>query len=371
MYNHHVYYSLSIHPGRTNVYFQSTASRRYVPIDYYEEDSDKNSTTKQPIQFKDNYHQGRISRIAKRKISRAIEYLIYMARSKTVRNPFNGKYFTFKVNFVTLSLASKQIHTDQVIKSNLLDQLLHEAKKRWNVDLYVWRAEKQKNGRIHFHILTDKFIPYNELRNVWNRIQGKLGYIAGYRKDRLEEHKHGFHYEPKYAEYWHHKNKPKAYKWDYNKQLKAYHVGNQTGWDNPNSVDVHSLEYIGNIKAYLTKYMSKNEEYTEEQKRMFNNLPVEKQLEIREEQFVSGQLWSSSGSLANLTGGNMEMCSVVQEELDQVFQNDKKCVYHSDYFHVYTVDIATLRRLDCQLLIACFEDFIRKKFPDRYLSVII
>ncbi len=219
MLNYTAYWSLNVHSGRINAYYQTTAPRRYLPPDPYEEGTDQNSTTKQPIQFQDNYHQGRISSTAKPKVSRAIEYLIYLAKPKLVRNPFNGKYFTFKVNFVTLSLSSKQIHTDQVIKSELLDQLIYEAKKRWNVDLYVWRAEKQKNGRIHFHILTDKFIPWNELRNVWNRIQGKLGYVAGYRKDRLEEHKHGFHYVPKYAEYWHHKNKPKAYKWDYNKQL--------------------------------------------------------------------------------------------------------------------------------------------------------
>jgi hypothetical protein len=369
MYNHHAYYGLSVHPGGINVYLQSTASRRYVPVNCYEEDSDQNSDPKQPIQFQDNYHQGRLSCIAKRKISRAIAYLIYMAVPKRVRNPFNGRYFTFKVNFITLSLASKQIHSDQVIKSKLLEQFFYEAKKRWNVENYVCRAEKQKNGRIHFHIITDVFIPYNELRNVWNRIQGKLGYVAGYRRDRLKEHEHGFHYVPKYAEYWHHKNKPKAYKWD-NKQLKAYHVGNQTGWDNPNSVDVHKVHHIRNIKAYLIKELTKNEEYTEEQKRMFNNLPVEEQLKIREEQFVSGRLWSCSRSLTSLTGGQMEMCSQVQEEIEKVFQDDNKCVYHSDYFHVYNVDQATLQRLNCVLLIACFEDFIRKKFPERYLSVI-
>jgi len=370
MADHIPYWAASVHPGGTNVYYQSTAPRRYNLPDPYEEHSDQNSTTNQPIQFRDNYHQGRISSTAKPKMSRAIEYLIYLAKSKLVRNPFNGKYFTFKVNFVTLSLSSKQIHTDQVIKSRLLDQLIHEAKKRWNVDLYVWRAEKQENGNIHFHIITDKFIPYNELRNVWNRIQGKLGYIAGYRKNRLEEHKHGFHYVPKYEEYWHHKNKPKAYKWDYNKQLKAYHVGNQTGWDNPNSVDVHKVHHIRNLKAYLIKELTKNEEYTKEQKRMFNNLPVEEQLKIREEKFVSGRLWSSSESLANLTGGQMDICSAVEEELEKVFQDDNKCIYSSDYFHVYNVDQATLRRLNCVLLIACFEDYIRKKFPERYLSVI-
>ncbi len=353
------YYSLSAHPGGVNVYYQSTAPKRYLPLDLNGYVTTPNSTTKQPLQFKDNYHQGRISPIAKRKMSRAIEYLIYLCTSMAFQKPYHGRHFKDKVTFVTLTLASKQVHSDQVIKSELLNQFLIEMHKRWNVDLYVCRTEKQKNGNIHFHILADKYIYWNELRNVWNRIQQKLGYVTRYRENRLQWHRHGFRYNPRYAK-----------QWPYEKQRKAYQVGNRTGWDNPNSVDIHGLEHIGNIKAYLTKYMSKNEKYTEEQKRMFNNMPVEEQLEIREEQFVSGRLWSSSESLANLTGGQMDVCSAVQEEIERVFQNDNKCVYHSDYFHVYNVDIATLRILNCVLLIACFEDYIRKKFPERYLSVI-
>jgi hypothetical protein len=359
MDNYVPYYSLSIHPGSISVYYQSTAPRRYLPHNPYKEATDQNSTTKQPIQFQDNYHQGRISSIANRKISRAIAYLIHMSKLKHIHKPYHGRNFIFKLTFVTLTLSSPQIHSDQIIKSELLDQFLIESKKRWNVYNYVWRAEKQKNGNIHFHILVDKFIPWNELRNVWNRIQQKLGYVTGYRVRRLKWHEHGFNYDPKYAK-----------SWPYKRQLQAYKVGNQTGWDNPNSVDIHSVRHIRNIKAYLIKELTKNEEYTEEQKRMFNNLPVEEQLKIREEKFVSGRLWSSSESLVNLSGGQMDICSAVEKELEKVFQDDNKCVYHSDYFHVYNVDQATLRKLNCVLLIACFEEFIRKKFPDRYLSVI-
>jgi hypothetical protein len=357
--NHISYYSLNIHPGSINVYYQSTAARRYLPPDDNGTETDGLSTTKQPTQFKDNYHQGRISQIAKRKMSRAIEYLIHMSKPKTINKPYHGRNFTFKVNFITLSLSSKQVHSDQIIKSELLNQFIIEMRKRWNVQDYVWRAEKQKNGNIHFHIVTGKFIPWNELRNVWNRIQQKLGYVTRYRENRLQWHRHGFNYDPKHAKHW-----------PYERQRKAYQVGNQTGWDNPNSIDVHSIQHIGNIKAYFVKYLSKNEEYTEEQKRMFNNLPVEEQLKIREKKFVNGRLWASSANLVNLPGGNMEIDSVVYDELERVFQNDNKCVYNSDYFHVYTVNLATLRKLDCVYLIACFEHFIRKKFPDRYLSVI-
>ena len=352
------YHSLNIHPDKINVYYQSTCPRRCLPPGHNVDRSDQNSTAKQPAQFKDNYHHGRISSIAKRKISRSLSYLIYIAKPKPIHKPWHGRNFEFKVAFITLTLSSEQIHSDQVIKAQLLDQFLIEMHKRWNVKDYVCRAEKQKNGNIHFHIVADNFIPWNELRNVWNRIQQKLGYVTRYRENRLKWHAHGFHYDPRLAQNW-----PRA------KQLKAYKSGMQTGWDNPNSVDIHSLKHVGNIIAYLTKEMVKNEEFTDEQKRMFNALPLDEQRKIRKNNFVTGRLWSCSNNLVNLSGGNIDICSSIQDELHKVFLNDKKCVYNSDYFHVYTVNLATLRMLNCFLLIACFEEFVRKKFPDRYLSL--
>lgn len=353
------WYSLNIHPDRINIYYQSSAGRRYQIPDPIEEESIENNTCKQPTQFKDNYHQGRISAIAKRKMTRAIEYLVYMAKPVTVNKPYHGRNFTFKVNFITLSLSSKQIHSDQVIKSQLLNQFIIEMRKRWNVKDYVWRAEKQKNGNIHFHIVTSRFIPWNELRNVWNRIQQKLGYVTRYRENRLQWHKHGFNYDPRHEKHWPHE-----------RQLKAYRIGNQTGWDNPNSIDIHSIRHIGNIKAYFVKYLSKNEEYSDKEKEQFNELTIAEQRVIREKDFVTGRLWASSANLVDLPGGYVDICWNVYDELERVFKNDNRCLYNSDYFHVLTVNLSTLRDLNCVLLIACFEEFIRKKFPDRYLSVI-
>ena len=357
--NHISYFNLNIHPGTINVYYESLAGRRYRLPDEYKHETNNLTTTNQPTQFQDNYHQGRISPIAKRKMSRSISYLIYLAKPKAIHKPYHGNNFTFKVNFITLSLSSKQIHSDQEIKAQLFNQFLIEMKQRWNVDMYVWKAEKQKNGNIHFHIVTGSFIPWNELRNVWNRIQQKLGYVTRYRENRMNWHQDGFRYDSRHAK-----------QWPYERQLKAYKSGKQTGWDNPNSVDIHSLKHVGNIKAYFIKYMSKNEKFTDEQKRMFNALPPEEQLKIREKKFVSGRLWSSSVNLVNLSGGNAIVCSEIEQELERVYQNDHRAVYNSDYFHVYTVDIATLNKLDCPHLILIFEDYIRKKFPDKYLSVI-
>lgn len=357
--DHISYYSLSIHPNSINVYYQSTTPR--FNQNRYNDDNETNNltTTKQPTQFQDNFHQGRMSRIATKKLSRSLEYLIHLSKPKKIIKPYHGKNFTFKVNFITLSLSSPQVHSDQEIKSQLLNQFLIEMTRRWNVDKYVWRAEKQDNGNIHFHIVTGNFIPWNELRNVWNRIQQKLGYVTRYRENREDWHKHGFKYDKRHARHW-----PRE------RQLKAYKDGMHTGWDNPNSVDVHSIRHVGNIKAYFVKYMSKNKKYSEEDKIKYNELPEEEKMMIREKVEVTGRLWSCSTNLVNLKGGECDCDDRIYDELSRIEEDSKDCRYDSDYFYVYTVDINTLIRLNCRALLSCFEDYIRQKFPDDYLKII-
>lgn len=153
---------------------------------------------------------------AKRKIDKAIKYLIYMAHDKEVYSTKTKKRFTYKVGFITLTLSSAQIHTDKEIQDQLLHQFLVECKTKWKVSRYVWKAEYQRNGNIHFHILVDRYIPYQELRNCWNRIQNKLGYI-----DRA------IYKNPSY---------------------------------NYNSTDIHSLYKVNDVCKYITKYMSKSTE---------------------------------------------------------------------------------------------------------------
>ncbi|GAH86291.1 unnamed protein product, partial [marine sediment metagenome] len=62
--------------------------------------------------------------------------------------------------------------------------------------MYVWRAEKQENGNIHFHFIVDNFIPWNELRNTWNRIQQNLGYISRFSEAQRLKHINGFSFDP-------------------------------------------------------------------------------------------------------------------------------------------------------------------------------
>jgi hypothetical protein len=165
------------------------------------------------VHLEDNDHNGHLSGKATRRINQGIDWMLYLANEKTFQGFKSNRRYKFKVNFVTLTLSSKQIHSDQDIKNKLLNQFLVECRSRWGIGRYLWRAEPQRNGNIHFHILTDKFIPYKELKNTWNRIQDKLGYIQ-----RSEHFK--------------------------------------KGW-NPNSTDVHSVRKVKKLGAYLAKYCTK------------------------------------------------------------------------------------------------------------------
>ena len=166
--------------------------------------------------LKDNSTHNQLSEASRRKAKRAIKYLIFNSSEKKVYNPKFKSSFVFKINFITLTLPSKQIHTDQTIKKECLNQFLIEAKKKWNLTNYIWRAEKQKNGNIHFHILSDRFIPFQELRDNWNRIVEKLGYVTRFRQ--------------------------------------------KNGLKKPNSTDIHSLNKVKNVSQYILKYMVKKEE---------------------------------------------------------------------------------------------------------------
>jgi hypothetical protein len=228
-----------------------------------------------------------ISAKARRRINLSIDWLLALAESKTIKFicPITGqlKRTTFKINFVTLTLPSAQAIdaskyfelpkaqreyftyseiatkktwiSDLTVKNKLLNQFLIELRnylKSQGEDLkfYFWRSEAQKNGNIHFHLTTDKFIPWEWQRNIWNRITNKAGFVDRYQAQQKEFFKNGFKARPELFE-----------KWPLEKQLKAYKDGLLCDWTNPNSTDVHSVRNIKNVGAYLAKYCTKAEKY--------------------------------------------------------------------------------------------------------------
>lgn len=167
--------------------------------------------------LRDVQYNGFMSPKTKGKVRKFLEAWITSVENRRI-DLRKGKYFrNGKLAFVTLTLSASQAHDDNYIKRHFLNRFIQEMKRRFGMNSYFWRAESQENGNIHFHILIDCFVEWQEIRRIWNEIQAAHGYI-----DRFE----------------------------------AIH-----GHRNPNSTDVHGLEELRNTTAYVVKYCCKTEGY--------------------------------------------------------------------------------------------------------------
>lgn len=210
-----------------------------------------------------NKSRGFISLKAQSRIRNAVQLLVFMSKPKRVYNEKLKKHFLFRVNFITLTLSSKQIHSDNEIKQKLLQPFIRVIKSKYGVRNYIWKAETQSNDNIHFHITLDQFIHWRELRDTWNIIQENLGYVT---RSKIMD---------------------------------------------PNSTDIHSVKNIHSLAAYLSKYLSKNQEGR---------------------RLVEGKLWDCNKEL-KLINTNREIIFEIDRELRKVVLEGGE-TYNSEYHTV-------------------------------------
>lgn len=279
-----------------------------------------------------NKHNGIISNRAAGKIRKGISWLLYIANEKNLPSTYHGKTFKFKLSFITLTLSSKQIHSDHEIKTKCLNQFLVEARKKWGVVHYLWRAESQKNGNIHFHILCDKFLPWSEMRDTWNRIQNKLGYVDTYRDQMRKFHSGGFKVRETLLT-----------KWSYKNQLRAYRTGCKHDWNAPNSSDIHSVNKIKNLPAYLAKYCTKNQEGRK----------------------IEGNLWYLSESLSKIDGLSEEIYNNLFDEINEICITLPDAVKNHSYYTIVYLSVDDWSSICKGDLYHLFQQYV-KDFKSNY-----
>jgi hypothetical protein len=312
------HYSVRVHPHAINLcYTRLPGTGTLYPRSF---DNLKDNTPRK---------HNTLSHATKSKIKKAIEYLLFISQSKKAYDLHNHKKFTFKISFCTLTLASQQMHSDKFLNHNLLNHFFVEAKKKWQVKNYFWRSEKQKNGNIHWHILFDKFIPWSELRDCWNRIQNKYHYVDAYRNQMKRFHGAGFKIRQDLLKSWSHKD-----------QLRAYKFGSKSDWQSPNSSDIHSLRFINNISSYIIKYVSKESQLPDNDSRT----------------------WGCSSSLSNLTGAILDLDSYIDDEINSIKSSYSITKYESDFYTVFYVKIQQFFNIQNSIIVAAFAAYIFDKF---------
>jgi hypothetical protein len=285
---------------------------------------------------------GYLSTQAKKRLKLAIEYFLHLNKPTNGKSGHSGQHFDKKITFITLTLPSQQIHTDNEIKKECLNQFLIELSRYHKVNQYVWRAEYQKNGNIHFHILANRYVIWTDVRNRWNRIVNKLGYVDRYREEQKEYHKNGFRVREDLLS-----------KWPADKQKKAYERGIKLNWNDPNSTDIHSIYGITNIKAYLTKYLTKQEKVEE----------VKEGVEKLQKKEI-GRSWAASVVLSNIKGASSVIDSEIEHHLNHIKHYFPDKVFATEHFTIIDIDINLIHAMKCISLEALFNAYIVKNFNE-------
>lgn len=246
-------------------------------------------------------HNFNISDNAYRNLKQKISWLYYLSKSKQVKTYNGNAIFNFKIGFITLTLPSKQQTNTSTVTKELLNPFLTEIRQRTNMENYVWRLEFQKNGNVHYHIVTDTYLDYHFIRKIWNRLLESKGYIEPYRNKMksisLSEYVESY------------KNNKNI---TYPEIVKNYARNKSENWSNPNSVDVKSVISNKAISNYISKYFAKTSD-TNPIKNEFDN----------DENSKSIRLWFCSRSLSKLKSIS-NFCEAVEYDIFAILSYSSK-----------------------------------------------
>jgi hypothetical protein len=83
---------------------------------------------------------------------------------------------------ITLTLPAKQKDTDEMVKLKILKPFIQSLIRYYHIQNWIWKAEKQINGNIHFHVVIDQYIPYAVLYSIHQSNLTRTGYITDFEK---------------------------------------------------------------------------------------------------------------------------------------------------------------------------------------------
>lgn len=159
-------------------------------------------------------YNGEFSNHARKRLISAIDILIQRNPTKIIYNPISETSHEFNINFITLTVASKINITARQGYDELLSKWLRYMRDKYDLREYVWKAEFQQRGQVHYHVAGNEFIPWQVIRWKWNNLQKKAGLL----NDFAREHGHF----------------------------------------NPNSTDIHKIEKDQDTLNYISKEIGKN-----------------------------------------------------------------------------------------------------------------
>jgi len=134
------------------------------------------------IERRKEAYKNKFSDGAKKRVGRAIDLLVQIAKTRYIDNPVTGKKQRHRLSFITLTISQHKNITAKEAYDKGLVHFLQWFRRTMGVRTYVWKCEVQKRGQIHYHITTPNWIHYQKIRDKWNNIQRENNWLDDYYK---------------------------------------------------------------------------------------------------------------------------------------------------------------------------------------------
>lgn len=229
---------------------------------------------------------------AKKRLLNAVEWLRLISVQKNSKLRQTGRTVSFKISMITLTLPTGCENVSPAFfRSKLIHNFISASRYKFNLQSFVWRLERQKNGSLHVHFLCDQFINYIDLRRLWNKILHQQGLLQSY-TDKFSNMSFLDYSRLMLA----------TTKMSKAQIKKAYVFGVSTSWRSPNTTDVHSIRKIKNVGAYVAKYMAKDPD---------------------KESGIIGKIWACSYNLSDKIKANLLLSAGDLDKIHSKFRFDK------------------------------------------------
>jgi hypothetical protein len=158
-------------------------------------------------------YSGALTDGARKRMTRCIDLLVQTSPGQWLENPVTKKRQFHKLAFITLTISQSKNITANEAYHKVFKHFLQWFRRTEKVNTYIWKVEVQNRGQIHYHITTPSFIHWQRLRDKWNNLQEKAGFMEEYRSKK--------------------------------------------GHSDANSTDIHEIRHVKNLSSYLKKEYAK------------------------------------------------------------------------------------------------------------------
>lgn len=216
-------------------------------------------------------YSGVVTYHTQQRIKKAVNILLQISPKEWKFNAATGKYIHHQLSFITLTIPHEgyTVHAGEGY-NRLLKPFIRVMHRLGYMQHYLWKFEFQQRGQGHWHITTNDVIPYQKIQIIWNDICRKEG-------------------------------------------LYNLADNRQKGWE-ANSTDIHAVQKLDDIEAYLVKYLAKEEQ---------------------NENSTKGKVWGCSTSLKQKSLYTTELNTRNCQHLHYLEQTKRVSVYRTEYTTTY------------------------------------